>query len=83
MPAQLRVVSDSEVSELLDHAEELLSELQMATEKTADRELRRQLRDCVTSAFVRGVHLNLSDPGSRLGGEMYFANRRAQKLGWL
>lgn len=83
MPSEVRPISCHEVTALMDHTEELLTELQLAADKHADRELRRKLLECVSTAHLHGVHLDLSEPGSRLGGEMFFANRRAERLGWL
>lgn len=83
MPSEVRPISCHEVTALMDHTEEILAELQLAADKPADREFRRMLLDCVRTAHLHGVHLDLSEPGSRLGGEMFFANRRAAERGWL
>lgn len=83
MPGEIRVVSAREIGDVQIHAEELLTCLQIAQDRSDDQELRRRLQDCVRSAFKRAIDLKLSEPGSRLGELMFFANRRAQERGWL
>ncbi len=83
MTADFRPMSLADMDKLNAHAESLLHDLAIAKDRAEDRELRRKLLDCVGHARLHGVHLGLAEPGTRLGGEMFFANRRAAEKGWL